>query len=251
MSRNLKETRRYSRGSRGFTLAELLVALFVMSIIFALVGTLLRSFILQTGRTRYTYAERAMKFHWLNSAVSSVFYYVIKTPDRLAADEKREFIEFFDGLPESMVFITSSPLTLKGVVLARLYFQDGAIYLNETPIFSPNNDYADPRENDETRQTRIIEKIRGVTFTYLKRPQPVRGTGRAATGGFQAIGMSLADARDSSAKIIETDRLFGEIPAGVKLSVTFDDDRKMDYCFKVQSDFVGKKVMTDGNYHQF
>ncbi len=245
MSRNLKESRCGTKSSRGFTLAELLVALVVMSIIFALVGTLLRSFILQTGRTRYTYAERAMKFYWLNSAVSSVFYYVIKTPSRLA-DEKREFIEFFDGLPENMVFITSSPLTLKGVVLARLYFKDGAIYLNETPIFSPNNDYADPRENDETRQTRILEKIRGVRFTYLKRPTQERGPWHPATG------MSLGDAnaKDSSAKIIETDRLFGEIPAGVKLSVTFDDDRKMDYCFKVQSDFLTKKEMTVAIYHE-
>jgi hypothetical protein len=214
-----------------------------MSIIFALVGTLLRSFILQTGKTRYTYAERAMKFYWLNSAISSMFYYVIKTPDRLA-DEKREFIEFFDGLPETMVFITSSPLTLKGVVLARLYFKDGAIYLNETPIFSPNNDYADPRENDETQQTLILEKIRDARFTYLKRPALI------PVGTQPATGMSFDDTTDSSADIIETDRLFGEIPAGVKLSVTFDGDRKMDYYFKVQSDFLAKKGMTGGNYHE-
>jgi hypothetical protein len=198
---------------------------------------------LQTGKTRYTYAERAMKFYWLNSAISSVFYYVIKTPDRLA-DEKREFIEFFDGLPENMVFITSSPLTLKGVVLARIYFKDGAIYLNETPIFSPNNNYADPRETDETQQTRIMEKIREAHFTYLKRPAWPPDSWLPATG------MSLGDATGSSAGIIETDRLFGEIPAGVKLSVTFDDDRKMDYCFKVQSDFLTKKGITVGNYHE-
>ncbi|GEM_PF-2598183 len=249
MSRNLKETRRCTSGSSGFTLAELLVALFVMSIIFALVGTLLRSFMLQTGKTRYTYAERAVKFYWLNSSISSVFYYVIKTPSRLA-DEKREFIEFFDGLPESMVFITGSPLTLKGVILAHLYFKDGAIYLNETPIFSPNNDFADPRENDETRQTLIIEKIRRARFTYLRRPARVLGSGLPETGGPGATGISSSDAKDSSAETIEPDRLFGKIPAGVILSVTFDDGRKMDYCFKVQSDFITKKAMTVGNYHQ-
>jgi hypothetical protein len=204
---------------------------------------------LQTGKARYTYAERAMKFYWLNSAISSVFYYVIKTPDRLS-DEKREFIEFFDGLPENMVFITSSPLTLKGVVLERLYFKDGALYLNETPIFSPYNNYADPRENDETRQTLIIEKIRGVRFTYLKRPSQDLDALLPASGVPGAIGMSFGDPQDSSAQIMETDRLFGEIPAGVKLSVTFDDGRKMDYCFKVQSDFLTKKAMTSATYHQ-
>jgi prepilin-type N-terminal cleavage/methylation domain-containing protein len=250
MLRKLKETRRCSRTSRGFTLAELLVALVVLSIMFALVGTLLRSFMVQTGRTRYTYAERAMKFYWLNSTISSVFYYVIKTPKRLS-DEKREFIEFFDGLPEVMVFITSSPLTLKGVVLARLYFKDGAIYLDETPIFSPNNDYADPRENDETRQTCILEKISGIRFAYLKRPRRAQVAGQTATVGFEAILPPAGAANDPLAKIIETDRLFGEIPAGVKLSVTFDDGKKMDYCFKVQSDFMHKKAMTFDNYHQF
>jgi hypothetical protein len=219
-----------------------------------LVGTLLRTFIVQTGKTRYTYAERGMKFYWLNSAISSVFYYVIRTPDRIIS-EGREFIEVFYGQPDSMTFVTNSPLRLKGVVLARLYFQDGSVYLNETPIFSPLNDYANPGETAETQRTLILEKVREIRFTYLKRPRSVRGTAQQmaeqfdAGGAFGAGGLNSGGKKTQADDEAETDRLDGEVPAGVKLTVTFDDNRIMGYCFRVQSDFVHKKDMTYGNYH--
>ena len=247
MSRSSRETRRCSRSSRGFTLVELLVALLVLSLMLALVGGLLRSFILQTGTARYTYAERAMKFYWLNSAINSMFFYVIKTPARMAG-EGRDFIEFFNGQPDSMTFITNSPLTLKGVVLERLFFKEGALYMNETPIFSPDNDYADPMETFETRRTCILEKITDIRFTYLKRPRKIPDMGLQALGGPLAMGLNSGDENDPT-KITETARLENEVPAGVKLSVAFDDGRNMDYCFRVQSDFVHKKDMTYGNYH--
>lgn len=211
--------------SKGFTLVELLITLLVMTVLLGLVGRALRLYIDMLQREQIVYPVQAVHFTRLAGSLESMYYYCIEQQE--FGFERGEFKLFFRGKPRELTYITAAPLTGEGPAVHKLFREKDILYLAESPVYSPQADFADPGIGKNPERFILAGAVREVRFRY-----------------------ELRDRESDQREIRET--LDGHIPVIVGLELVFTNRKTTEYEFYIQSDFQRKTDLTYGTkYPQF
>jgi hypothetical protein len=126
----------------GATLVELLVALSIFGLLmltaaytFRMAGSLLQ-------KTERRHARETRLLSGLRDSLAGSYHYVGER--RALSPGHQEYYYHFYGGPREIDYVSSRPLSAKGLALTRLCLQDRALLLEETPLFNLKNDFKAP-----------------------------------------------------------------------------------------------------------
>jgi prepilin-type N-terminal cleavage/methylation domain-containing protein len=199
--------------SDGFTLVELLVAITIFSLV---VGMAMYSLRFAFGVFRHLdapFAEETQRISRLRDCVASTFMYVGERSGIFNQD--KVFFTYFYGEPDRMTFISTKPLAVSGVAICRLSLRNGAIILEEAPLYADDNNYLEPTlKTKESKETSLFPNVKGLTLEYYQ-------------GGKK------------------TSTLKEDFPTLVRIAVSTDAGEQEYFC-RIQTDFANKKMLVTG-----
>ena len=159
------------------------------------------------------FAEETRLCTGLRDCVASTFVYVGERADMF--NRNKEYYLFFSGETDRMTFISTKPMAMTGTALCRLSLRDGAVVLEEAPLYADDSNYLVPSfETKEHHETVIFSHAKGLSLEYFQ-----------------------GEKRLSSLK--------EELPSLVGVTVTTDAGKKELLC-RVQADYKDKKLVAKG-----
>ena len=194
------------KNSKGLTLIELLTGLVVLSLLVGLLAFSLRMLFLPPI---HPYPREAISFYQLRSLIQGLYPYLIRHGDGLSF--------FFSGSSEEVVFVSGACLMSEGLCRIRIWFGEGALHLQELPLYSGKIDYLNPPK-EGGKELVLWDDLRGGSFHYL-------------------IDGQWKDAAE------------GRFPSAIR--IRFEDRKgKRDFYFPVRVDFYEKRALAQGALHE-
>lgn len=129
-------------GRGGFTLAELLVALAVFSVLMATVTWSLALSARLVDSLELPFAPEAHAFGRLRRALGSTLHFVAEEKQPFKPTPRYRDAFWSDGT--EVRFVSTAPPGGAGVRLCRLFREGNAVYLGVRPLFDAAVDYKDP-----------------------------------------------------------------------------------------------------------
>lgn len=129
-------------GVGGFTLLEMLVALFIFSLLLGTAAYTLRMAGPLLQKTEQRYAKETRLLSRLRDSIASTYYYVGERR-AMSLNNKEYYYHFFGGGRE-IDYISSRPINCKGLALTRLHYQGRYLLLEETPVYNLRSDFKEP-----------------------------------------------------------------------------------------------------------
>ena len=206
-----------AKTGKGFTLIEVLIALVVFSIVMGLAAYSFRFHINIINKIIFPYPKEAMEFSKLGSAIRSGFYYIGEKKGLMG---KGRFFIFFKGQSDEMEFITAKPIMGGKLAVCRLFFNDGNLICEESPVYSKDNNYKYPEITAKSKKVVLISGIEDFFFEYFKNGEKMS-----------------SDVSD-------------EMPDAVVMRFK-EHGQEKTYFFKIESDFSKKKELTGYYYAPF
>jgi|GEM_PF-4110180 len=200
----------------GFTLVELLVAAAIFSFVIGLAAYSFRFYTDIVKKVVMPYPEKAVNFSKLQDALKSMFYFVGENMNLFG---KKQFFLYFYGKPDEIKFISAEPVFGKSISVCRLYKKNGKLILAESPVYSKYNNYKLPKITAEKKDTVLMNNVSDIRITYF--------TDKAKTSFLKE-----------------------KIPRLIKIDIT-QNNKKLTFYFKIESDFNSKKALTGFIYEPF
>jgi len=204
---------RQSGSNDGFTLLELLVAITIFSLV---IGMAMFSLRYTFGVFRHLdapFAEETRRITGLRDCIASTFVYIGERSDMF--NRNKEFYTFFYGEPDRLTFITSKPLILTGMAICRLSLRDGAVVLEESPVYANDSNYLNPSIlPGERRETIIFHDVKSFSLEYFQ-------------GG------------------VKLDAIKEDLPSLIKVVLQTEEKRE-EFCCRISTDFNNKKQLVRG-----
>jgi prepilin-type N-terminal cleavage/methylation domain-containing protein len=150
----------------GLTLVELLVALTIFTFVIS-TSMYMFGFVLNlTVHSKAEYADDTQSLSRLRDSIASMFYFI---GDRSgSAGKPQNFHEFFYGSADEMEYVSSQSTRRSVLTLTRLYLQDGALWIAESPLYDVRFDYLSPRSAERVEDaTLLLDGIDSLRFRYL------------------------------------------------------------------------------------
>ncbi len=199
---------------KGFTLVEMLISIVIFSFIIALATYSFRFYASMVRKIIMPYPQTAVNFSYLNDAIDSIFYFVgqRKNPDIV---DREDFFIYFYGKDKEVKFISSKPVYFKdNIAICRLYVDNNKnLTLEESPVYSPYNNYKNPTLISQKKKTIILLKnVSNIQLFYI------------------------IDGKKKTS-------LNEKIPSSIEMHIT-TDNKKMTLYFKIQSNFNNKLKLT-------
>ena len=204
------------KNSRGFTLVELLVAAAIFSFVIGLAAYSFRFYTNIVKKVVMPYPEEAVNFSKLQDTLRSIFYFVGEKKDLFG---KRQFFLYFYGKPNEIKFISAKPIFGDSISVCRLYQKDGKLRLDESPVYSKYDNYKLPEIAADKKDTVLMNNVSKIEITYFTDK-------------------------------METTFLKEKIPQLIKIDIT-QNNKKLTFYFKIESDFSSKKAYTGFIYEPF
>lgn len=150
---------------KAFTLIEVLVAIVLLSLLIAAAVFAFRLELLTIKKIRQNGLQETLTYHQLHTAIESMKYYVVQDYDAVGRPMK-SLHYYFHGLPQSVQFITTSPIMGSQDTLIRLKCEgDKLLYLQE-PLFG-RIDYLRPRLQSDSRKKILMKNLKKCGFSYV------------------------------------------------------------------------------------
>lgn len=205
------------RREKGFTLTELLIALFIFSMLIGLAAYSFRFYISTINKVVLPYPKRAFIFSKLSDAIKSAFYYVAKKQNMMGKDR---FFIFFEGTPDEMTFITAKPLMGYTLALCRLSTRGENMIWEESPVYAKDKDYKVPEISGDKKKLVLASGVTDFRLEYYRNGEKLPSEIRH------------------------------EMPTLVAVHFR-RRNRDLTYYYKIESDFSKKKVFTAYYYSPF
>jgi prepilin-type N-terminal cleavage/methylation domain-containing protein len=151
----------------GLTLVELLVALTIFTFVVSISAYMFGFVLNLSAHSEAEYADDTQNLSLLRDSIASMFYYVGDRSE--GRDIHQSLYELFYGSADEMEYVSSQPMHGGGVLtLTRLYHQDGALWIIETPLYDKRYDYRSPQTaGRDVDATLVIDGVDSVSFRYL------------------------------------------------------------------------------------
>ncbi len=151
--------------NKAFTLIELLVTIVLFSLLLIVALYSFRFASLDIKNVNNTNPKKAIYYHKLRDAISSIYPYIDVDPK-----EENKYISvhyFFKGEKKECFFITSSGFFFKELAIGHLYYKDKALWYEEGIIFDKGIDYKDLKNIPFTHQIMLLDNLDKLTLSYL------------------------------------------------------------------------------------
>ncbi|GAM08227.1 hypothetical protein OR1_00498 [Geobacter sp. OR-1] len=155
----------------GFTLVELLVAITIFSLV---VGMAMFSLRFSFGIFRHLnapFAEETRLNSTLRDCIASTNVYLAERHDMFNRDKK--FYIYYYGEPEQLTFVSSKPISGSDYALCRIALRNGAVVIDEIPLYADDSDYLSPSMATGKKSTTVIfPEAKGMRLEYVAESKP-------------------------------------------------------------------------------
>jgi hypothetical protein len=189
---------------------ELLVAITIFSLVIGMVMFSLRFSFGVFRSLKAPFVEETQRISRLYDCVASTFIYVCQRSDLF--DRNNEFFTYFYGESDRMTFISTKPIYMSGAALCRLSLRDGAVILEESPLYADDSNYLEPTFNTkEKHETVIFPNVKSLSLEYFQ------GTKKLSV-------------------------LKEDVPTLMRIAVVTEEGEREYFC-RIQADFADKKLV--------
>lgn len=198
---------------RAFTVIEVIVTFAIVTILIFFAIYSFRYSVANVKKATYYMPKTTIAYTTLDNIISGIYYYVIEL-------HKKEFVDFFNGAPQSMTFITVSSFFQDMPSVGRLVCSDKKITYTESPLYEKHNNYADPLISEVSNTMTLFEAVSSCHIAYIL----------------------------SSGSTVESVK--NQIPEGVVIKFK-QNDNDYEFVFSIQSNFKHNKVFLKNEKYPF
>lgn len=197
--------------NNGFTLIELLIAVVIFSMVIGMATYSFRLYLRLADKTHHPFNRQTIALSKMRDSIKSTFFYVTKDHKQVRHDLK--FSLFFNGTPESVEYISSAPAKGETLSLTKIHQHDGNLIIDETPLYTTENNFEAPFFSKTISRTTVVEQIKDLNFSYISNMKRLK----------------------------EIEKM---VPSAVHISY-IKDENMVEHFIKIESDYVMKKNMTE------
>jgi len=130
---------------KSFTLIEILVAIFLLSLLLATAMFSFRLFIKSSDSVSVNIPKKAIAYEWIDKSISGMYPYVLQ--------ENNNYKYFIHYNKKKLTYVSSIPLYYTDLVLVQLECKDNKLIYKESPIYNKFQNYKNPKiiENNSTK----------------------------------------------------------------------------------------------------
>jgi len=137
---------------KSFTLIEVLVAIFLLSLLIASAMFAFKLFIKNSDAINVKLPEKAISFEWLNRSVSGIYPYILNN-----------FDYFYKCDNDKLIYVTTTPVLYRHLSVAKIFRQNDKVIYEESPVYNRFQDYSHP----EILEGNVTKKI--ILFSNIKK----------------------------------------------------------------------------------
>lgn len=156
---------------KGFTLVELLVAVFLFTLLIATALFAHRHIILTIKKKQFHTIEKVLAFNQLKTSIESIQRYIVDDYNQFNKPLKN-LHPFFKADKDTILYITQSPIFSNIPSIVELKCDNGDLVYKEEPLYGRNSVISPTLFND-TPSKKYYQELQNCYFKYTKQDKTI------------------------------------------------------------------------------
>lgn len=149
---------------KAFSLVEMLVATVLITMLLSIAIFSYKHILITFKHIKTASINRSIDFHQLRSSLQSMHYYIVDDYNNLNQPMKN-LHPFIKATPQSLLYITKSPLFSKDITLAQLSCDDDKLIYQEEPLFQ-KIDFLAPKMPEDSQKKVFFDALTHCEILY-------------------------------------------------------------------------------------
>jgi len=146
---------------RAFTVIEIIVTFVIVTILISFAIYSFKYSISNLKKAVYYMPNSILAYTTMDRIISGIYYYVVE-------QKKKYFVDFFDGHPQKVMFVTAAPFWSKQLSVGKFICKDDKLIYEEYLLYGKQSDYQHP-ENfpEDVNQVILYRRLSDCNFEYI------------------------------------------------------------------------------------